>query len=107
MASRWCAVGDPLPHPSRRTLPLGAGPPSSVEVLEQAPLLSKNHPSFTATSESGAQPALAQLQELLDLGFARLYSDRASAEEALGGPCYPAPLGDVVKTLPSGEENTA
>ena len=64
----------------------------------------KNHPSFNATAESGEQPALAQLQELLDLGFARLYSDRSSAEAALGGRCHPAPLGDVVKALPDGAE---
>ena len=53
---------------------------------------------------AGDQPALAQLQELLDLGFARLYSDRAAAEAALGGMCHPAPLGDIVKALPDGAE---
>ena len=105
MASGGRPFGDPLPHSPRRAFPVGPGcSPSSVEVLEQAPMLEKNHPSFTATSASGEHPALAQLQELLDLGFARLYADRASAEAALGGPCHPAPLGDVVKTLPDGAE---
>ena len=82
----------------------GGERPSSLDVLEQAPLLEKNHPSFSAESASGARPAQDQLQELLDQGFARLYKDRAAAEHALGGKCHPAPLGDVVKALADGGE---
>ena len=104
---RWLRDGAPLgilaPIPTGGHFPPAKGdPPSSIDVLEHAPLLTRNHPSFSAESASGERPAQAQLQELLDKGFARLYVDRAAAEHALGGKCHPAPLGDVVKALPGG-----
>ena len=48
-----------------------------------------------------------ELRELVDAGFCRLYSSQDSAEPALGGRCYPAPLGDVVKLGPGGRRSAA
>merc|ERR1711994_114002 len=69
--------------------------PSDAEWARDAPMVDKNHGSFQ-------QPAREQLEQLVEKGFARIYASRAAAEEALGGKCYPAPLGDVVKPLPGG-----
>ena len=33
-----------------------------------------------------------------------LYADQQAAEAALGGQCFPAPLGDVVKSNPDGTQ---
>ena len=71
------------------------------------PPLSGNHPSFNLTDDKGGQPARNELQELVDAGFGRLFASRADAEAALGGPCHPAPLGDVVKLGAGGWLNTA
>ena len=71
--------------------------PTDADWAREAPVVDKNHGSFQ-------QPAREQLQQLVEKGFARIYSSRAAAEEALGGKCYPAPLGDVVKPLPGGGE---
>ena len=88
--------------------PRQEGPrPSTLEALEQAPVIRRNHPSFNAVAEDGSRPALDQLRSLVDQGFARLYATQAEAEKALGGKCYPAPLGDIVKMLPGGGKSTA
>ena len=77
-------------------------PPAAREILEDAPLVRKNHPSFTTRDDDGTQPARAKLLELVEAGFGRLYESREAAEEALGGRCFPAPLGDIVKLGPDG-----
>ena len=74
-----------------------------MEILLSAPVVRKNHPSFALRDPDGTQPARGELQALLDKGFGRLYGSQAEAERALGGPCYPAPLGDVVKDGPGGK----
>ena len=68
-----------------------------MEVLLSAPVIKRNHPSFAAREADGSQPARAELQGLVEQGFGRLYRTQAEAEQALGGSCHPAPLGDVVK----------
>ena len=105
MASGGCTFGHPHPYSCRWSFPRGEGcSPFLGGDSRASPAARENHPSFTAKTDSGSQPALEQLRELIDAGFARLYTDRAAAEQALGGPCYPAPLGDVVKALPGGGE---
>ena len=71
--------------------------PTEQDWVRDAPDVDKSHASFST-------PAREQLQQHVDKGFARLYCNRAAAEEALGGKCYPAPLGDVVKVLPGGRK---
>merc|ERR1712051_949385 len=107
--ARWLRDGAPLgveqPIPAGGHFPEYAGrPPSSLDVLLAAPVARRNHPSFLRSSASGGQPARAELQELVDAGFCRLYASQSEAEAALGGKCHPAPLGDVVKTGPGGKE---
>ena len=72
--------------------------------MRDAPVIERNHPSFSKPSASGGHPARDQLQKLVDQGFARVVRSRREAEAELGGKCFPAPLGDVVKLLPDGEE---
>ena len=62
-----------------------------------APLVCRSHPSFNQQGDGDEHPARDKLQELLDSGFGRLYASREEAERTIGGPCYPAPLGDVIK----------
>ena len=40
----------------------------------------------------------------MNAGFGRLFANRKAAEQALGGECFPAPLGDVVKRGPDGTD---
>ena len=96
-------MGITVPIPAGRHFPTYDGPPPQPrEVLGQAPVIERSHPSFRAADDAGEQPALEKLRELIEAGFGRLYSSRAEAETALGGPCFPAPLGDVVKLGPNG-----
>jgi hypothetical protein len=66
------------------------------------PQIRKNHPSFNLLDAEEQQPALQQLQALVEEGFGVIYADQEAAEQALGGKCFPAPLGDVVKSNPDG-----
>ena len=107
--ARWLKEGAPLgvlnPIPAGGHFPLLEGPsPKPAEILEQAPAVYKNHPSFAQSSADGSHPARDELQGLVEAGFGRLYVDRAAAEAELGGKAHPAPLGDVVKISPEGKE---
>ena len=88
--AEWLRSGAPLgvtqPIPAGGHFPELVGPaPTSLEVLLEAPVSRRNHPSFASTTASGEQPARVELQELLDAGYCRLYDTQAAAEQALGG----------------------
>ena len=70
--------------------------------LDGAPEITAKHPSFNLRDAQGKQPALDELRALVEAGYGRLYKDRKEAERALGGDCFPAPLGNVTKLGPDG-----
>ena len=65
-----------------------AFPKRVIDFLESTPRIDGNHPSFKLLEADGSQPALEQLQELIDAGFGRLYADQAAAEGELGARCF-------------------
>ena len=71
----------------------------SAEQLEELDSYDKNHGSFNEEIE-GEQPALGELQELVDQGFARIFKDTKAAEEWLQAKPIVSPLGNVVKLRP-------
>ena len=40
---------------------------------------------------------MEELRTLVNAGFGRLYASRAEAEADLGGECFPAPMGNIIK----------
>ena len=59
----------------------------------------KNHGSFDEVVE-GDKPALAELRELVDNGFARVCEDEDTATQWLGMRPVVSPLGNVVNIRP-------
>ena len=68
-------------------------PALQEEDLYEQELFRDNHKSFKATVD-GSQPALEELQGLIDSGFARLCTDSAEAERWLGKVPVVSPLGN-------------
>ena len=71
----------------------------TMEQLYEQQAFDDNHGSFREVVE-GKQPALDELQQLVDLGFARVCKDLDSAERLLGRRPVVSPLGNVVKLKP-------
>ena len=71
------------------------------EDLYEQELFRDNHKSFKATVD-GSQPAMVELQGLIDSSFARLCTDSAEAERWLGKVPVISPLGNVAKFKPDG-----
>ena len=57
----------------------------------------KNHPSFDELHGEEVSPAVALVEEHLNNGFARLFTDQAAAEAWIGQEVFPAPMGNVTK----------
>jgi hypothetical protein len=74
----------------------------SMEALDHAERWHRNHPSFEHGNDSPTAPGTQLLQEYLDKGFCRLFSDAEAASSAVGGSVHPAPLGLVSKEKPDG-----
>ena len=62
-----------------------------------------NHPSFEeAYGDDPEAAGLGLVRQAVAQGFAEILADRSTAEAALGGQVYPAPLGTVSKTRDDG-----
>ena len=66
----------------------------SAEALYDQTLFEDNHQSFKEQI-AGGQPALDELQSLVDAGFARVCRDLDEAEKFLGKRPLVSPLGNV------------
>ena len=83
-------------------LPLISESPSiTPEQLQDRAQWKHNHPSFD-TPEGESFPAHLLLNELVDQGFAYIFTDASAAAEFLGTSPVPSPMGDVVKIKPDG-----
>ena len=71
----------------------------TMEQLYEQQAFEDNHGSFREVVE-GRQPAMDELQQLVDLGFAQVCKDLDSAERFLGRRPVVSPLGNVVKLKP-------
>ena len=71
---------------------------SALQLQEQDQFV-KNHGSFDELVD-GEKPALQELQELVDNGFARVCRDEDEAAAWLGARPVISPLGNVVKLRP-------
>ena len=79
--------------------------PPELDLDDLTPLMlpNVNHPSFSEVHGSDVESAgLGLVRAAVEAGFGELFSTRAAAEEALGGPVYPAPLGTVTKPREDG-----
>ena len=66
-----------------------------------------NHPSFQEQFPDDTEAAgLTLVRQAVAQGFGEVFTDRQSAEQALGGTVYPAPLGTVSKPRGDGSWNT-
>ena len=76
----------------------------TVEELDERWPWETNHPSFDLPGDDpdARPPAWALLEEQVNNGFALLFTDADAASKYLGGPCHPAPLGNVVKVKDDG-----
>ena len=72
-----------------------------LETLEALDKVSANHPSFGQTFGEKVAPGVGIVQGYVEAGFGELFMDQAAAEQALGSPMFPAPLGNVTKTKPT------
>ena len=113
--ARWLRDGTPvgIAEPIRPSglLPLiSESRGLSVEDLRSQVQWTHNHPSFDAfeapstssPSSSAEPPAHALLADLVNEGYALLFSSRDEAAAWLGTEPVPSPLGDVVKLKPDG-----
>ena len=73
----------------------------TADDLYDQTLFDDNHRSFKERIDGG-QPALDELQSLVDAGFARVCKDMDEAEQYLGKRPLVSPLGNVTKARPDG-----
>ena len=104
--AEWLEVGAPFAVAQTITpgglLPTIIEQPTlSAEDLYDQTLYDDNHRSFKETVD-GSQPALEELQGLVDAGFARICRDLAEAETFFGQRPLISPLGNVTKVKPDG-----
>ena len=103
---QWLESGAPfgvaLPIPPGGLLPtiLEEAKLEADELYEQT-LFEDNHRSFKEFVD-GAQPAMQELQTLVDAGFARICANIDEAEAWLGKRPLVSPLGNVSKSKPDG-----
>ena len=104
----WLREGAPVGL-ARSIEPGGLFPPVepeevlALEDLEQLEKVRGNHPSFMEAFGEAAPPGVGIIQGYIDSGFGELYVDQSAAEAALGGPVFPAPLGNVTKLKADGQ----
>ena len=103
---KWLEHGTPVgisvPIRPSGLLPLVSETPStSADRLREQVQWTHNHPSFGIT-DGGDCPAHLLLQELVDEGFALVFSDIDAAEAWLGSKPVPSPLGNVVRVKADG-----
>ena len=75
-------------------------PPSAELTLEELSAVEKclgNHPSFNELHGQERAPGVELLQDHLNAGYGRLFTDVESAERALGVQVFPAPMGNIAK----------
>ena len=106
VVSEWLEKGAPfgvaLPIQPGGLLPAIVEQPTlTAEDLYDQTLYDDNHRSFKETVD-GSQPALDELQGLVDAGFARVCRDREEAEKFLGQRPLISPLGNVTKVRQDG-----
>jgi len=99
----WLTYGAPAGY--SRAVPPGPWFPAAdpEEAEAEAALLeaTRNHPSFYETYGEAEAPGLRLARGAAAAGFGTIYPSRAAAE-AVVGPTFPAPLGNVRKARPGG-----
>ena len=75
---------------------------STLEELDKREPWLHNHPSFDELHGCERSPAWDLLEEQVNHGFTMLFKSMEAAAAYLGGPCHPAPLGNVTRTKDDG-----
>ena len=103
---KWLQQGTPVgiavPIRPSGLLPLvSESPTTSVDRLREQVQWTHNHPSF-GLRDGDELPAHGLLQDLVDQGFAMVFSDKDAAAHWLGCEPVPSPLGNVVRVKADG-----